>query len=343
MELNIPVRGKLGINCANGDGTFVTFTVTPVSSEKGFLVVDVCDEYTYYTDEAPHVKGAQVTIQNPATEAIVYQAETDENGLVRVELPEGRYMVLVTSENHDSYKNTVMVDPESETNIEVSLSISTVKITYTVEPTEIEDQYVISTTMTYETNVPAPVVVVEGPTSIDGDNMQPGESVLVNLIMTNKGLITALNVMFDLSEPSAEWDIRLLDNRGPFDLAPQQSVVLPIMFTKLSDGAASRRRAADPLMAACMAGFTYSHQENCGKVLKTNEAAYRMAIKTCAFAALFQAITGGIGGGGLGGPGGGGGGNYSAESYRDGDFISPVCEPEITKCAEGIIKVLIGT
>ena len=343
MELNIPVRGKLGINCANGDGTFVTFTVTPVSSEKGFLVVDVCDEYTYYTDEAPHVKGAQVTIQNPATEAIVYQAETDENGLVRVELPEGRYMVLVTSENHDSYKNTVMVDPESETNIEVSLSISTVKITYTVEPTEIEDQYVISTTMTYETNVPAPVVVVEGPTSIDGDNMQPGESVLVNLIMTNKGLITALNVMFDLSEPSAEWDIRLLDNRGPFDLAPQQSVVLPIMFTKLSDGAASRRRAADPLMAACMAGFTYSHQENCGKVLKTNEAAYRMAIKTCAFAALFQAITGGIGGGGLGGPGGGGGGNYSAESYRDGDFISPVCDPEITKCAEGIIKVLIGT
>jgi hypothetical protein len=49
MQLNVPVTGRIGINCENGNGTFINFTVTPVSEATGTLVVDVTDEYTYYT------------------------------------------------------------------------------------------------------------------------------------------------------------------------------------------------------------------------------------------------------------------------------------------------------
>ncbi len=342
MELNVPIKGQFGINCENGEGTFVNFNITPVSDINGTLVVDVCDEYTYCTVEGPHLKGADVSILNPVTQAVIYQAKTDSDGRISVQLPEGRYTVLVTSDNHDSYKNTIIVDPERETIVNVNLCISTIKINYIVEPTEIEDEYRIVTTMTYETNVPAPVVVVEGPTSIDGENMQPGESVLVKLIMTNKGLVTALNVRFHVPAANNEWSIQLLDHNTPFDLGPQQSVVLPLVFTKQKKASSTRHRAPDPFMSACMAGFAYEYNKNCGKDIKNDEAIYRMALKTCAWGAIFQALTSGIGGGGgLGGPGGGGGGgNYTAESYREGDFISPMCDPEFTKCAEGVLDKL---
>ena len=39
MQLNVPVTGMLGINCENGNGTFINFTITPVSDVKGTLVI----------------------------------------------------------------------------------------------------------------------------------------------------------------------------------------------------------------------------------------------------------------------------------------------------------------
>ena len=71
MQLNVPYSGYFSIDCDTGQGLTMEYSVTPVSQEKGILHVDVTDEYTYYTDEKPHVAGAQVVVRNPATMSLV--------------------------------------------------------------------------------------------------------------------------------------------------------------------------------------------------------------------------------------------------------------------------------
>ena len=125
-------------------------------------MVDVCDEYTYYTSEAPHLAGAKVAIMNSATDALVMQGTTDENGLYIVEsLPEGYYKLMVSADKHDVYTNNILVDPGKENRKTINLSFQAITIDWQVEETTVNDEYEIVTTVKYETNVPVPVVEVE--------------------------------------------------------------------------------------------------------------------------------------------------------------------------------------
>jgi hypothetical protein len=76
MQLNVPMTGRIGINCENGDGIPLNYRIEPVSESTGTLTIDVCDEYTYYTAEAPHVAGAQVLVKHPVTGAVVAKGLT---------------------------------------------------------------------------------------------------------------------------------------------------------------------------------------------------------------------------------------------------------------------------
>ena len=147
MQLNVPVTGQIGINCSNGEGMALPFSIEPVSETTGVLTVDVCDEYTYYTSEAPHVKGAQVKVTHPATGALLASGETDENGKFSVTLNEGYYAVSVTADKHDTYRNNILVDPSKEKSVTVNLSVEAVTVDWKVEETEIEDEYKIVTTV----------------------------------------------------------------------------------------------------------------------------------------------------------------------------------------------------
>ena len=200
MQLNVPVTGMLGINCENGNGTFINFTITPVSDKTGTLIVDVTDEYTYYTDEKPHVKDAEVVLKNPVTGAIVAQGRSDENGLYTIVLPEGYYQLNVTADKHDSYKNNILVDPGTTTTKVVCLSYQAISVSWDVEETEVEDEYSIVTTVKYETNVPAPVVEVVEPSSLDVGQLGVGESLIYYVILTNKGLINANGTSYNIPE-----------------------------------------------------------------------------------------------------------------------------------------------
>lgn len=83
-----------------------------MSETKGTLVVDVKDEYTYFTDEAPHVEGAKVVIMHPVSRQVIYEGVTGTDGLFTVgDIPEGYYAITVTAEKHDSYSNNLLVDP----------------------------------------------------------------------------------------------------------------------------------------------------------------------------------------------------------------------------------------
>ncbi len=234
MQLNVPVTGQFGINCENGDGTLVKFSITPVSVENGTLTVDVMDEYTYYTTEAPHVEGAQVVVRNSITKALVAQGLTGTDGKLSLELTEGYYNLYVTADNHDTYSNNVYVDPGLETLKEINLSVQGIKVDWKVEETEIEDEYEIITTVKYEANVPAPIVVLEVPNYVPADALRIGESLFFNATLTNKGLINAEDVALLLPEGFYHLTFEPLTQYTGLTIAAGQTVTIPIKVTRIS-------------------------------------------------------------------------------------------------------------
>ena len=366
MQLNVPVSGQIGINCENGDGTKVTFSVTPVSDENGVLIIDVTDEYTYNTQEKPHVEEAQVVVRNPVTDALVAQGMTGADGVYSVVLPEGYYKVNVTADNHDSYTNNIFVDPGAETRKTVNLSIRGIEVSYTVEPTEVEDVYDIVTTVKYETNVPVPVVVIDAPPKVDGDALAEGESLIFNVTLTNKGLIKADNVTLYLPEVEG-WTIEKLSDFKAMTLLPQQSVIIPIKLTKsiMSNYTLSKanilvsQNSSSFDFRACVESMILHYEWLCGHSIKNNEAAFRMILKACTAGAFGDAISNMFSGLNTGSwnmpsqPGTPGTPNkdskteYEKEERKEiietGTRNKGICDPEYAEKCETVIDCLAGT
>ena len=347
MPLNVPIRGTIGINCENGQGLSLPFSVEPVSDNMGVFVVDVCDEYTYYTEEAPHLKGATVKVAHPTTGQLVAQGTTDDNGLFMAELAEGWYTLSVSADKHDSYRGNVLVDPGRQTTKVVNLSYQAVTINWEVKETEVEDEYEIVTTASFETHVPAPVVVIRGPNKIDADAMLVGDSQLLYYTVTNEGLIKALNCTFVAPESDAELLFEPLANTGPFDLAANQSVIIPVKVTKraaqtlhsplstLHSVNGPRRAAAsgggsDNAFTHCMKNLGLFYEILCGKDLKSNSAMLTLAVRFCAAGVTGSVYLGG-GGGGPGSPGKGGSGSYYTGGGTYGYITSDdPCDPALS-------------
>lgn len=349
MALNVPVTGQIGINCDNGEGLAIPFSVEPVSDDTGTLTIDVCDEYTYYTAESPHVQGAQVTVKHPTTGALLASGTTDENGKFSVSLNEGYYAVAVSADHHDSYRNNILVDPGMEKNITVNLSYQAITVNWEVEETEVEDEYKIVTKVTYETNVPTPVIVVGTPENLNYQSMSIGESVIVQFTVTNKGLITAKDVEVFLPEATKDWVFDYLEPITPFDLAPQQTVFIPARFTR-QDGHSwsNRHRAPGDTYRSCMANMEYQYNVICGKELKDNRGAAAFAVGTCMLGEIGSTIGGwfggGGGGGGLGSPNSGGASTYTSSSNNTSVTSSNegFCDPCQTQLAWKTVDCLLG-
>lgn len=270
MPLNIPVTGHFGINCENGDGAVINFSLTPVSEETGTLLIDVCDENTYYTVEAPHLEGAQVVVRDYGTNAIISQGQTDNAGEYAVILPSGYYNLFVTAENHDSYNSPIYIAPGIETRHTVNLSIESINVNWTVVETEIEDEYEMVTTIKYETNVPTPIVVLDIPNRIYTENLSVGESLIFYATLTNKGLITALNTSLTIPFQTDDlvWE-PLAQNEG-LEIMPQESVLVPYKVTRTYNTNSSIRRAKSSNNSCRFYARTHSEWK-CGRDLKWHE------------------------------------------------------------------------
>lgn len=343
MQLNVPVTGQIGVNCENGEGFALKYSVEPVSEATGTLVIDVCDEYTYYTEEAPHVKGAEVTVMHPVSYAVLAKGETDDAGLYSIELPEGYYAVKVTSPRHESYRNTILVDPGRTTTQVVNIGISGVEVTYTVEETEVEDEYRVETHYTYNTEVPVPIVVTTQDREVNGENLAIGESVIINLTVTNVGLITALD--FEMKDPvvSEDWELEFLDDHGPFDLPAKQSRTIPLKVTRVAYSESTRVKGKSPVspMSPCVAGVEEWYRHMCDKELKESSVTYSVVLQMCAHSTIIDQLMSIFGGGGGNGPGGGGGGPYYYnEDTNPVDKEPLICDEDAVRCADKIVKEL---
>lgn len=281
MQLNVPVTGQFGINCENGDGTLVKFSITPVSVENGTLTVDVMDEYTYYTTLAPHVEGAQVVVRNPITKALVAQGLTGADGKLSLVLTEGYYNLYVTADNHDTYSNNLYVDPGMETLKEINLSVQGIKVDWKVEETEVEDEYEITTSVKFDTNVPTPVIVLEVPTKIDADQLKNGESLVFNATLTNKGLITAKDASLLMPEGFTHLIFEPLAQYTTLSIAPGQTIVIPVKVTRISNNANRVRRVGTLDNDPCVGQPGTLYYWDCGLDRKWHRYKVAMQMGAC--------------------------------------------------------------
>lgn len=306
MQLNVPVTGNIAINCANGEGMPLPFCIEPVSTKEGKLTIDVCDENTYYTKEAPHLAGAKVEITHPTTGAVVAEGITNEKGLFSADLAEGYYAVRVSAEKHDSYSNNLLVDPGTETKKVVNLSYEAINIDWKVEETEIQDEYEIKTNVKFETQVPVPVVELTVPDRIYTENLRKGESLIFNATLTNKGLIAAKDVQLLLPENVTSWRFEPIGPGKANELAPGQSIEIPIRVTKDpgDDG-------------PCVVYIGTLYYWECGPDKKWHKYYKSIQITICKGktpVVVYPSTGSGGGSGPGGGPGGGGGGGYGPSS-----------------------------
>lgn len=283
MQLNVPVTGNIAINCANGEGMPLPFYIEPVSTKEGKLTIDVCDENTYYTKEAPHLAGAKVEITHPTTGAVVAEGITNEKGLFSADLAEGYYAVRVSAEKHDSYSNNLLVDPGTETKKVVNLSYEAINIDWKVEETEIQDEYEIKTTVKFETQVPVPVVVLSIPERIHTEDLREGESLIFNAVLTNKGLITAQDVQLLLPTDLQTLTFEALDHNDAFNLAPQESVLIPVKVTKVaaSSFAKSKEQVGRAPKDPCLVGIGTIEYWECGLDRKWHKYYRQLPISIC--------------------------------------------------------------
>lgn len=309
MQLNVPVTGNIAINCANGEGMPLPFCIEPVSTKEGKLTIDVCDENTYYTKEAPHLAGAKVEITHPTTGAVVAEGITNENGLFSANLAEGYYAVRVSAEKHDSYSNNLLVDPGTETKKVVNLSYEAINIDWKVEETEIQDEYEIKTNVKFETQVPVPVVELTVPDRIYTENLRKGESLIFNATLTNKGLIAAKDVQLLLPDTVTSWRFEPIGPGKANELAPGQSIEIPIRVTK--------DPGDDGDDGPCVVYIGTLYYWECGPDKKWHKYYKSMQITICkgrVTVAVYPSPGSGGGSGPGGGPGGGGGGGYGPSS-----------------------------
>lgn len=106
------------------------------------------------------------------------------------ELPTGRYIYEVSSYNEtlSSQLGSVIVEPSITTRVNVTLPISFIDFEWNVTPTTIEDWYKVVLNMTFETDVPIPIIVAFPP-YLEYD-LQRGEIRHDTLTLTNLGLVS---------------------------------------------------------------------------------------------------------------------------------------------------------
>lgn len=237
-DVNVYQKGSIAINCSEGNGKQIGFNVKVVSEEKGNLRIRVRDENTIYGNkdgEHPYVSNASVRLTDYNTGALVMQDVTGDDGSITFnDLNEGYYHLHVTADRHDTYDQNVLVSPGETTEHLATISYQAIRVDWTVEETEIEDEYDITTKLTYETQVPVPVVEMNAPDAIILADINRGKSALFNVVLRNRGLIAAQNVQY--TPPTADGFVfmPMVEYTG-FTLAPEQSYVIPVLVMHEED------------------------------------------------------------------------------------------------------------
>jgi hypothetical protein len=181
----------------------------------------------------PGLANARITLQNEQVISITQTLTTDSQGeALFTDLPVGRYRFRASAANHQDAGGRLTIKPGITANQDVFLANNLVTVEWSVKETTIQDRYEIVLTATYETNVPAAVIVLE-PASVTLPIMKPGDVFYGELTLTNYGLIRADHVRFTPPPSDAFFRFDFLA-QVPASLQAKERITLPYRVVNLS-------------------------------------------------------------------------------------------------------------
>ena len=227
---------RLRVESANHPTRDINIYAAVTASGNGGVLFKVSDIYTGTLDDDGEViqglENAKIRLQNETVLTEEYGFRTDALGEALVEnIPAGRYKYRVRANNHQRKTGRLWVKPGITVAKEVFLDYNLVTVDWEVNETTIEDEYEIVLNATYETDVPAPVVVE--PASIPLPDMAAGDVFTGELTVANYGLVRADDVAFHLPSDDGNYTYELLGTM-PETLDAYQRVVLPYRITCVS-------------------------------------------------------------------------------------------------------------
>ncbi len=336
LLLNTPVNGSIAFNCEHGKGILMPYKIEAVSNAKGLVQIDVVDEYTYNTNEAPHVQNAHVTIKHPFSGVTVAEGFTGADGIFTTDsIPEGYYTMTIQADKHEGYRNNIVIDGGKTLEQTIFISFQAISYTWEVVRTEIEDEYKIDLIMKFETNVPAPVVVMEMPDKMP--HLVNDETYPFMVTLTNKGLITATDVTLTFPEDP---EYEFVTNFTTMDLLAQQSIQVPVVMKRKAGytPVPGLQKAANSGLT-CFNVVIEGHAFYCGPDKKWHTGA-----KLFSFSG--RVCVGSPGGGGGYGPGGGGYGpslGWGGDGYVVPSSNSPtVSVTDVKECDNCLMDLALA-
>ncbi len=230
------------ISSSNHQPVNIYLKISITSSEKGDLMFHVVN------DIGQNISGASISIQNPAVLTQVFQGTTDENGYYLFEdVSLGTYNYFVKASDHAPVSGSSTVSPEIQTLVEPVLSKDILGVELTVTPVQIEDDYDIQLDLTFETEVPPPLLIPHPMYLRYGVNFSdPVYENDNNIIISNPGLVSVFNVTVDSSSLQGV-NITFPTGHSFFvdELKAQSSITIPyhLNATNVSCGGESYRNS----------------------------------------------------------------------------------------------------
>ncbi|MGH1428480.1 MAG: hypothetical protein ACRBEE_11125 [Arenicella sp.] len=250
----------LEVSSSNAEPYFAPIFTAIAESGEGGALFKVTDMYTGTLDGQGRViqglPNASVRLQNEAIPTIQYALAADDAGEVLLEdIPAGRYSAWVSADNYQEKHLRLRIQPGIINSQQVFLDYNLIRLEWSVSEITIEDKYDIVLSATFETDVPAAVVMLE-PTNIPLPEMEPGEVFYGELTLTNYGLIRAFDVNFTPKASDEFFQFEFLTSVIPDSLEAKELVVIPYKITALKS-----LEQQDGSGGGCgaYAGCSYSH------------------------------------------------------------------------------------
>ncbi len=283
---------KLRIAAANTTGGDIPVYVSITQSGIGNALFKTSDIYTGTLNPSgqliPGLAGARITVQNELVPGNIDPIVTDSLGEAYfTNLAAGRYKFRATALNHQEVIGRFTVKPGITVTEDIFLDYNLVTVEWSVNEITIQDKYEIILSATYETNVPAAVIVLE-PAGITLPNMKAGDVFQGELTLTNYGLVRADNVKqrLPVSDPYIRYEFMVT---VPDSLDAKSRITIPYRAVSL--------QSFDPTGTATGGGcFSYS----AGTGVSCNYACANGVVSSTSTSTSWSYYSGG----GCGGPGG---------------------------------------
>jgi|GEM_PF-3252050 len=234
LEISLNPPADMGLGAYTGsfavsDGANVSlnigFRITITSDAKGGLKITAKDEFSYFAETHPNVKGATVILTDASGNNKVAEGVTDDTGVfLAPSINEGRYNLEVRADKHASFHSSVEIVPGVVKEVEAFMQRQLVSYKWSVVPVQIEDKYKVTLEAVFETHVPAPVVTIEPAILVIPYS---DKATTINITLTNHGLIAAQSMKLNFPESQNVFFEPLIQDIG--DLPAMTSIVVPVI------------------------------------------------------------------------------------------------------------------